>query len=296
MPRRQSRRLSRKRSRRSSLKRSTSRSRSRGRGQGLRRGSKSSIPIVQNRMMLKTSNNLVAPLQSHIKFKAMMDWSFEILSLDSEQVTVFMNSPYLPFDTGTGNGEIGGNTGSSVTPGAGSVASLNSAGFQNWVGSSAGSQVGLYQNYLVKAVKITCWITTQSVSDTIAFGIACYNPHRAIDTPTSITDFGVLPWSKQWQISSSKGRTKVSMYIPMHKFFGLTKQEYTDTIADYQTATESYTMFGGAQGAYPDVYCYIMMAYQTIDGYDIINPICVTTLLEYYTLCYNPKRQGLYIT
>lgn len=118
----------------------------------------------------------------------------------------WMNSAYLPFNTGGWPGAASGL----------SIATLQPTGY------SAMVNVNLYNSVRVLSSKITVEFLPQALTDTVEVVVV---PCRSNSVPASVQVALSQPWARHHFMSSSKMNTKngsmITNYISQHKFLGV---------------------------------------------------------------------------
>lgn len=248
-----------------------------------------------NTVKINPSNKRIAPDRMLMKFHTSYDTYVAATGAASSHFEVQANSVYLPWSVNTGFSlptpiRIG--TAPWVNASGSSGATITTpAGFQNWLGGSA--QTGVYTNFLVLGSRIDLICTPEALGDNAILAIAAYNPQKPLDGPQTLVDYDNKPWTKMSLISASKGPMKISMYVPFHKFFGMTKKEYISGAMAYQLNSEGYSSFVGSFAQDPVVQVYYSCFYQTADNAVLSVNFPIRAVVTYYTMLFNPKRNQI---
>jgi len=246
---------------------------------------------------IKPGNKMIAPDKARIKFNSELCFWIAAATAATFVFNTKMNSVYLPFSTSLAPSVVAGTT---LVTGSTAVASKVPAGVFEWLGRPAtAANPGIYFNYIVTGAKCTISVTPQSVFDAGYIYLTAYNANRSLDTPTTMESIMNKPWGKVLQIGSSgsnRGRTSISMYIPIHKFMGITKQQYLSNMADYQVNTEAYGDFtgsvGGAAAADPALSLLWYYGYTNGDNDNTTGKLEFMVNVTYYVTMFNPQRHA----
>jgi len=141
---------------------------------------------------------------------------------------------------------------------------------QQPVGFSQICNANTYRNYRVYSCKITVGVTSESPQDNL---LTTITPSNAQGIPASCAAALGQPWTMKYTFQAGKGKSSLSNYMTVSKFFGVSQRSIEDDMSG---------SWMGNFGSNPILPLYWVVNIATEDQTILIAPISIRFHLEFY--------------